>query len=559
MIRVGVLREQGDLAAWQLACLRQAQSLDFVDIALFIVNAKQAPVSQGIVARAAKLLKSGSLLWRILDRLVSRRTPAVRGLPLPEILGNVSQVHCTPVPVGKFRETLSDADIGLIADFDLDVVVRFGFGILTGKALEIGRYGVWSYHHGDPDFFRGAPPGFWEIHAGADNTGAILQRLTEKLDGGVILNRAYFKTIAASYSRQLDHLLMSSSPMLARALVQLRNDPSVADARAGTPPPSGPIYRYPKNAAVIRFVWRLVWSWLAEQWTSLFRHQQWGVGFIDASPGDVAEQARGADFVEKDVRWSPEPAGAFLADPFLLRGGADPIVFAEEYDWDSGKGHISTITGHGGVDVRPALKTLSHLSYPFLFEHGGETRCLPENAESGHTTVYATGEQTLTPIGRLKLDFPAVDATILQRDDLWWLFCTRAGPNDKDTLYAFYARDLDSTWTAHDLNPVKIDVRSSRPAGSFIQHGSLLLRPAQDCSRFYGGALVFNQVTSLNPSIYEERAIGRLVPDPAGPYPHGLHTISGTADLTVIDGARHTFVFAQLRRAMLRKLRISRR
>ena len=34
-----------------------------------------------------------------------------------------------------------------------------------GKELrgEIARHGVWSYHHGDNRFYRGGPPGFWEV------------------------------------------------------------------------------------------------------------------------------------------------------------------------------------------------------------------------------------------------------------------------------------------------------------------------------------------------------------------------------------------------------------
>ena len=38
------------------------------------------------------------------------------------------------------------------------------------------------------------PPGFWEIHNGDPVTGVILQRLTETLDGGVVLHAGWFKT-----------------------------------------------------------------------------------------------------------------------------------------------------------------------------------------------------------------------------------------------------------------------------------------------------------------------------------------------------------------------------
>jgi hypothetical protein len=42
---------------------------------------------------------------------------------------------------------------------------------------------VWSYHHGDNEFYRGGPPHFWELYEKAPLSGVILQVLTEELDG----------------------------------------------------------------------------------------------------------------------------------------------------------------------------------------------------------------------------------------------------------------------------------------------------------------------------------------------------------------------------------------
>ena len=67
-----------------------------------------------------------------------------------------------------------------------DVLVRFGFGIVKGPMLDLPTHGVWGFHHGDEEKFRGGPPGFWEIMHDDPVTGAVLQRLTEKLDAGRI-------------------------------------------------------------------------------------------------------------------------------------------------------------------------------------------------------------------------------------------------------------------------------------------------------------------------------------------------------------------------------------
>jgi hypothetical protein len=65
-----------------------------------------------------------------------------------------------------------------------------------------------------------------------------------------------------------------------------------------------------------------------------------------------------------------------------------------------------------------------------------------------------------------------------------------------------------------------------------------LFRPAQDCSRRYGEAVVINRVDVLTPEAYFETPVARIAPDPAGPYPHGLHTVSAAGEWTLIDGKR---------------------
>jgi hypothetical protein len=343
--------------------------------------------------------------------------------------------------------------------------------------------------------------------------------------------------------------------MLARALTQLKNDP--ASFHRNLPlASSGPIYRYPKNLAMLRFWFRSMRAWVGEQFASLFLHQQWSIGIVEKSPAHIVQIAMDEGQALNDVKWLPELKGSFLADPFLLASEPSPFLIAEEYDWKRGIGHLSSVERVGtNWLVRETLTTVNHLSYPFLFVYEGKTFCLPECSASGRATLYGLGaDGTLDVHGPLLTGFPAVDPTLLYHEGHWWLFCTRAGSNDNDTLYAFYARELGGDWRPHALNPIKIDVRSSRPAGAFIQAGPRLVRPAQDCSIGYGRAIVFNEVVVLSPTEYREEVCGRLVPEPAGPYRHGLHTISGDANLTVVDGARLTLIPRQTWRAMKRKL-----
>jgi hypothetical protein len=85
---------------------------------------------------------------------------------------------------------------------------------------------------------------------------------------------------------------------------------------------------------------------------------------------------------------------------------------------------------------------------------------------------------------------------------------------------------------------VKLDIRSSRPAGTPFEHDGRLFRPAQDCAGSYGAAIVINEVTSLTPDRFSERPVARLTPEPRGPLPDGLHTLSAAGPRTLVDGKR---------------------
>ena len=89
-------------------------------------------------------------------------------------------------------------------------------------------------------------------------------------------------------------------------------------------------------------------------------------------------------------------------------------------------------------------------------------------------------------------------------------------------------------WTAHPNNPVKRDSRTARPAGPLFMQDGRLIRPTQDCSAAYGGAVVLCEVKILTPTAFEEQEIAHLAPELFGNCV-GLHTLSATSRLEVID------------------------
>ena len=124
---------------------------------------------------------------------------------------------------------------------------------------------------------------------------------------------------------------------------------------------------------------------------------------------------------------------------------------------------------------------------------------------------------------------PIIDPTIFQYEGRWWLFGTRADAGDNFKLFGWHADELTGPWRPHSANPLKTDIRSSRPAGPPFVHDGALYRPAQDCSTGYGAAVVVNRVLTLTPDAFEEEIVSRIAPDTGGRYPTGLHTLCGVA------------------------------
>jgi hypothetical protein len=101
-------------------------------------------------------------------------------------------------------------------------------------------------------------------------------------------------------------------------------------------------------------------------------------------------------------------------------------------------------------------------------------------------------------------------------------------------LGLYHADNLAGSWIPHTANPVLIDAALSRPAGAFIRRNGCTLRPVQDCSRGYGGAVTLCQLDALGESEFAQTPVGRIR---SGPF--GCHTYNRRSGLEVIDVFGH--------------------
>jgi hypothetical protein len=214
-------------------------------------------------------------------------------------------------------------------------------------------------------------------------------------------------------------------------------------------------------------------------------------------------------------------------------------VFIEEYFYETGKGHISVIELDRKGVVQGPTKVLErdyHLSYPHVFEWNNQYYMVPESASNRSVELYRSTsfpfEWKLEKV--LMTDIGAKDATLAEIDGTWWMFVSIAEHSIPDELYLFFARTPLGPWTPHRRNPVKSDVRGSRPAGKlFYWHGDLY-RPAQNSSGRYGYAISINRIIQISPETFCEEEVSKILPNWRKDL-IGTHTLNSSDNLTVTD------------------------
>jgi hypothetical protein len=235
-------------------------------------------------------------------------------------------------------------------------------------------------------------------------------------------------------------------------------------------------------------------------------------------------------------------AGHLYADPLLFEHEGRHHLFCEEVAPGERNGVIShtelVLDGPSASPPAPVLRAAHHLSYPFVFAHGGDVFMIPETASVRRVELYRAVEfpHSWRREAVLLEGLAATDATLLFHGGLIWLFASvaQADASSLDELHLFFAGELHGPWLPHPRNPVVSDARCARPAGAVLREGSRLVRPGQDGSRRYGGAVTFSEIDVLSTTDYAEHEVARLeASDVAGA--RATHTYSRDAALEAID------------------------
>ena len=524
-LRVGILCNGLVFQHWQAECIRRVLAVQGVDPVVLIVQDKVA------ADKRKPAMKHALYRWFKKNRL---RAKALAADDMTNVLAGIPTLRCRPT--GPFSaQNFKPDDLAAIKGYAPDVLLRFGFNILDGEILTLPTHGIWSYHHGDEEHYRGRPAGFWEIVHGDPVTGVTLQRINEKLDAGFVLRKGWFRTVDHSWSANLDQVMLGSTDWMAQVCRELLiGRTRVPHGLASTS--DAPMREAPSNMDLLGFLFTCHTNRIAHNQRNAAQHEEWNVGVLYQPIASLLDAKPSLN-----VRWLPAPSpGQQRRTPFGYLADGQLNVLYGKYDAAAGKGDISRLRPKRDNVLkrsRTMLSTGDMLSHPYLLEHEGHLLVIPEN-QAGRVDVYRvnTANEALDYV-RCLLDEELRAPTVFQHEGRWWLFGTKA-PWEDVALYAYHAPALEGPWTAHALNPVKTDVRSSRPAGTPFMHQGHLYRPARDNSLTTGWRVALMRVLELSPTAFREELVKTIGPLKGSAWSHGMGTVSAVGDLTLVDGKR---------------------
>jgi hypothetical protein len=435
-------------------------------------------------------------LYYVLN-MVTVRNALTRQVPLGDIGGRMWQLAEFASEWEGNWQRLPDTMISAINTIRPDAILKFGMGLM--RVPEGVTMPILSYHHGDPDQYRGRPAGFWEMANGTPVMGQMIQSISNKLDAGEVLAFAETRVIRHSWRATLMESFRHSPLLLNIAIENALTGRKIVKER------NGKNYRLPSNLMVAKHVLRTGWIAAKRIAYGLFAEKHWRVATAPA--GDPLALAISGQPFPPESAWANEdtPEGySFLADPFYAPDGS---LLVEALDAKTGTGALL----HLSEEASKISLVNGHHSYPTMVEEDGKSYCVPEIANWSAPLIYPWDGNKLGEPRALDIPDPTglTDPTFVRHGGKLWLFANRKAEGS-NILRLWSAESLFGRFTEHPQSPIRISPNGGRMAGNFLKKGGKLYRLGQNFETDYGDGISVFEIETLNSETYSERAIGGL-------------------------------------------------
>lgn len=537
-LRVGILAGSiGALAPWEVRLFDKICADSRFELVAVLVGSGETPLP------AAQRSSLAGLAFKLdLDRLA--RAPAVSGPAFRQSLTTAKTIPVTGAHWDGGGVT-APTTIASLGQLSLDVLLVHGLDPLAAPLSQYTRFGAWWLQHAGQ---RLQTTSAAQALACLDCGPMVPVALMAVTDGNVSTVRALD---AASFNLErtpattLARTAEKSVSLVWRALQRLAASGTLTSAKStdeiSTVPPapatvgrlSAARYARPFAARASGLITKRL-ARLAGQhdmrWSLFF-----GNGAFDPASLEQMREVRPAH-------------GEFWADPFLLDKDGETFVFFENYVYATGLGKISVGTyrdGHMRV-LGDALDLPYHLSFPLVFEHGGQIYMVPETCAAKRVEVWRAVEFPLRweRVATALEGQSAADPVVFEDQGRWWLFANISNTPFEDHCNELYVFEADGPMltrlTPHPRNPVVIGSGTARNGGRIVRRGGKLLRMSQNNSHgIYGYGLNVMEITELDANHYSERCLASVEPT-FKPGLIGCHHMDQSAGIFVLDACRRS-------------------
>ena len=511
-IKIALVVDNNKIDLWQYRALKKIS--DLADVHL-ILNCTNTTIKRTI---------KKNLLYYFLNMSSVKNRLSKKVLFQPH---NIQKVDFTSLYDGAWQ-FLPEEVIEEVRKSDISLVVKFGMGLLKRKNSDF-TIPILSFHHGDPDKYRGRPAGFYELLFDEGSCGVIVQDICDVLDGGAVYAKGYSKIFKHSYKKTVENFYQISEFILYEAIKNyIDNKHLVTDDLQKA---KGKNYRLPSNSLVIKFTFKLFKFKLKRLLYGLFYEKNWKVSiiesYIDPISNTQLETALGHT-LEVNSKFS------FYADPFFSPNPDE--IYLEALRSATGLGSIVAVDSQTGR-IKKEIFDGRHFSYPNVIEHNGLFLLFPEVA--GHSPPFVVDgiDPTKEKIYLKGIDQKRlIDGTLLSKDGVLYLF---AGNPDlaNNVLHLYYSKDLTKRFIEHPSSPICINPEGARMGGNIICHNNELFRVGQDNRFGYGERVSVFKINSINEKVYSEKLVSSV--EVAGKL--GPHTINIRGKDVVFDFYENTF------------------
>ena len=166
-----------NLPAWAFAAIERILRSNYAELALVVLNRSRLKRCSSLMAFWQGCNHWLYHVFNAIDEKIFLHGPtASTQVDLSGIFLNVPVFEVEPIDEHG-EQHFSTTNIEQIKSYQLDVLVKMGFGNLRGAVVFAANNGIWTYRWGDCRKIEDGLTGFWEVVGRWPETGAALQQL----------------------------------------------------------------------------------------------------------------------------------------------------------------------------------------------------------------------------------------------------------------------------------------------------------------------------------------------------------------------------------------------